>query len=70
MSRVNCDIVRDLLPSYLDGICSESSRKAVEQHTSECRECQASLERLKILPVMRESSLVRRQRPERLSGKR
>ena len=47
MSRVNCDIVRDLLPSYLDGICSESSRKAVEQHTSECRECRASLERLK-----------------------
>lgn len=47
MSRVNCEIVRDLIPSYLDGICSESSRKAVEQHMLECRECRACLEGLK-----------------------
>lgn len=34
-----CDMIQDLLPLYLDGVCSEESRKAVEQHLSECLSC-------------------------------
>lgn len=34
-----CDMIQDLLPLYLDGVCSEESRKAVEQHLAECLNC-------------------------------
>lgn len=47
MSRLNCEIIRDLIPSYVDGICSQSSREAVEEHVEECAECRVSLETLR-----------------------
>lgn len=47
MNKLNCDIVRDLIPSYLEDICSESSRKAVEEHMTECEECRNYVEALK-----------------------
>ena len=40
---MNCDIVRDLLPLYEDGLCSEESRKAVEEHLKSCEACRKLL---------------------------
>ena len=37
--KLNCDIVKDLVPSYLENICSKSSEKAVEAHLAECADC-------------------------------
>lgn len=34
-----CDVIRDLLALYLDDVCSEESRKAVETHLASCKEC-------------------------------
>ncbi len=34
-----CGIVRDLLPLYIDGVCSEPSNKLIEKHLTECGEC-------------------------------
>ncbi len=42
--KYNCEMIRDLLPLYYDGICSESSRQAVEAHLAECPECRGYLE--------------------------
>lgn len=53
MEKLNCSIIKDLLPSYLDGICSEDSRKAVEEHLASCEACRAhtqNLERLQLAP--------------------
>ena len=36
---MNCEIVRDLLPLYHDGVCSEESRRAVEEHLVGCAAC-------------------------------
>ncbi len=36
-----CDIVRDLLPLYLDNVCSDTSRKFVENHLKACKKCNA-----------------------------
>ena len=30
--KYDCEMVRDLLPLYHDGICSDSSKKIVEEH--------------------------------------
>jgi len=34
-----CPIVRDLLPSYVEGLCSNESQRFVENHFVECTEC-------------------------------
>lgn len=34
-----CEMIRDLLPLYIDGACSETSRKIVEEHLAACAPC-------------------------------
>lgn len=36
---ITCEVVQDLLPLYVDGCCSEQSKKIVEEHLEECEEC-------------------------------
>lgn len=45
---MNCNIIKDLIPLYIDGCCSGESEKAVEAHVRECRECRQLLEEMKI----------------------
>ena len=48
MSRqLNCEIIRDLLPSYADGQTSDITNTAIEEHISECRDCADMLRRMK-----------------------
>ena len=42
-----CEIVRDLLPSYIDELTSEMSTKAVDEHLKECEKCQNILGEMK-----------------------
>ena len=42
-----CDVVRDLLPLYVDGACSDGSRALVDEHIKTCWECAQILNRLK-----------------------
>ena len=35
-----CHMIQDLLPLYLDGVCSEESKEIIEQHLSTCPTCQ------------------------------
>lgn len=44
MEKMNCDIIQDLIPSYVDEICSEATRICVEEHVKTCSECQKMLE--------------------------
>lgn len=37
--KIECDIVKDLLPLYVEQITSEVSNKAVEEHLRECEQC-------------------------------
>ena len=47
-----CEIIKDLLPLYADDVCSDESRKAVEEHINGCSDCKAELEKLrKNVPV-------------------
>lgn len=43
----NCEVVRDLLPLYHDGVCSQESRMMVEEHLKECEACKEELEEIK-----------------------
>ncbi len=39
-----CDVIRDLLPLYVDEVCSTESRKMVEDHMTQCQECKAYMD--------------------------
>lgn len=39
MEKMNCDIIQDLIPSYVDKICSEASTECVEEHLKSCETC-------------------------------
>ena len=45
--KINCNIVRDLIPSYVDDICSDESRELVEKHIKECEECRKMVASMK-----------------------
>ncbi|MDE7114651.1 MAG: zf-HC2 domain-containing protein, partial [Acetatifactor sp.] len=46
-NNYNCNIVRDLLPLYLEELCSEDSRSYVEAHLAQCEACRDSCALLK-----------------------
>jgi hypothetical protein len=45
---MDCNIVGDLLPLYIDGCCSEESAKAVEEHIKNCDACKKLLEDMRL----------------------
>ena len=45
--KLCCNVTRDLLPLYHDGVCSDESRALVEAHLDECAECGAILKELR-----------------------
>lgn len=39
-SRIRCEVVRDLLPTYIEGLTSDVTNREIELHLSECKECE------------------------------
>lgn len=44
---MNCDVIRDLLPLYHDGVCSAESVLEVEAHLPQCPPCRQALEEIR-----------------------
>lgn len=49
--KVTCEIVEDLLPLYVDNVCSEQSKRAVEEHLQKCEKCRKLIETTQAVPV-------------------
>ena len=39
MSKVTCDVIKDLLPLYVDDVLSEDSKRIVDEHLEGCAGC-------------------------------
>ena len=37
--KLRCEIVQDLLPSYVDGLTSDETNEAVKDHLADCVSC-------------------------------
>lgn len=46
MKQVDCDIIKDLLPSYIDKTASNSTNELVEEHLQNCEDCTSILENM------------------------
>ena len=45
--KLRCEIVQDLLPSYVDGLTSDETNEAVKDHLADCVSCRDMYERMK-----------------------
>lgn len=58
MSRISCNVTKDLLSSYLDEVCSGESRELVEEHLKECLSCREFLIKLQEQDVGKDAKKV------------
>jgi len=42
--KISCEIIKDLLPLYHDGVCSNDSKAMIEEHLADCDSCKAELQ--------------------------
>lgn len=47
MKKISCNIIEDLLPIYINGVCSDETKELVESHIENCEDCQHKLELMK-----------------------
>lgn len=48
---MNCNIIRDLIPLYIDECCSEEAANEVEKHLENCTHCKAVFEEMSTPPA-------------------
>lgn len=46
MNKINCNIIKDLLPLYIDNLTSNESNEIIEEHLNSCNECQIVYEQM------------------------
>lgn len=44
--KLDCNVIKDLLPLYADRICSEESKQLVEEHLTDCESCSLLLRKM------------------------
>ena len=44
---MKCKIICDLLPMYIDEVCSDETKEVVEEHLKTCSECRREYEQMK-----------------------
>ena len=69
---MNCNIIKDLLPSYIDSICSKETIVAIEEHIEHCEECKETMQSMHQPPVKKiETNAVAAKEPfKRINRKR
>lgn len=45
--KYKCGIIKDLLPLYVDHVCSDESKELIEEHLLECNNCKSYMDSLR-----------------------
>ncbi len=53
MSKENCYLIKDLLPLYIDDLCSKESTGIIKNHLADCSECKKEYEQLTNQPEIK-----------------
>lgn len=46
MKQIECDVIKDLLPSYIDKVSSDATNNLVDQHLKKCKSCLSKLKEM------------------------
>lgn len=63
---MKCEIIRDLLPLYMDNVCSRESSQLVEDHLAGCKECREEKQKMKQSTELDEMSVQQNMDEEKL----
>lgn len=44
---MNCEVAKDLMTLYVEDMCSQESKKALEEHVKECTACAGFLQKVR-----------------------
>lgn len=44
--KYSCDMIRDVIPLYYDDVCSDQTKKIVEEHLQECDSCKTMIKKM------------------------
>lgn len=47
MSKIECEIVKDLLPNYIDNLTSRETSRFIEEHIKACNDCKRIYDSMK-----------------------
>ena len=47
MKKITCEIIKDILPLYVDDVVSADTRTMVEEHLAECESCKKEAEAMR-----------------------
>lgn len=56
MIKNECEIICDLLPLYVDDVCSDKTREAVKEHLAVCESCREKYENMKNTQLVAEKA--------------
>ena len=62
MKEINCNIIKDILPLYVDGVVSDDTKEMVEEHLEHCDECKKEVKLMKqeiFIPAEKEAHLIK-----------
>ena len=71
-----CEIVRDILPLFVDGACSEASTEMIKEHLETCADCRAIYEQMSshtnedILQKEKDGVIARHEKTEKKKSRR
>lgn len=58
MREINCNIINDLMPLYVDDVLSKDSKEMLEEHISGCQSCKETLEKMRSdVPIVEEKDV-------------
>ena len=46
LEKASCEIIKDMLPLYYDNVCSDDSKRMIEEHLSQCNNCKVEFEKI------------------------
>ena len=61
--EISCYIVSDLLPLYQEDILSEETKKDIEKHLNECKECRKKLDAIEVQINVKANSVILKKNP-------
>lgn len=68
--KLSCEIIKDLLPLYVDGVVSEESNNLIETHFVDCNNCRKLAEQMQLnIKKEQETNLVESEALNNLSKK-
>lgn len=62
MKEINCNIIKDILPLYVDGVVSDDTKEMVEEHLEHCEECKKEVGLMNqelYIPAEKEVSIIK-----------